>query len=106
MKASNITQIGITRISIKKILRDIVEADDGRVKITAHARKRMRERQIDLLQIYRCLRHGRVTEEPYPTPGGDWKVTMSTSSAGQPVTVVAALKQDNNGNRIIVVTVI
>lgn len=75
-----------------------------RIFFTRHAEERMHERKITRTQIQRCLCHGRIIEGPYRDTYGDWKVTIETLSAGDPIKVVAVLQKDKNGSLILIIT--
>lgn len=80
-------------------------ADSAMVLVMPHAKKRMRERKINLNQIIACLQKGTVTEPAHLTPYGDWKATLMHRSAGDVIQVAAALEARENGDYCIVITV-
>lgn len=64
----------------------------------------MRQRMISRTQVIQCLAKGSITEGPARGTKGNWEMRVEVYSAGQPVTVVAALDNDEIGNQIIVIT--
>jgi len=103
-KDQNVLELDLTPILAKQILKEIVEADDGRVFFARHAEQRMVERGITRKQVLCCMKNGRFAEEPHRGPGGDWKMTLDSVSAGDVITVVAALDYDHERNITIVIT--
>ncbi|MEL4641863.1 DUF4258 domain-containing protein, partial [Acinetobacter baumannii] len=45
--------------------------DTSKIKLTAHAKERMKERCTSMKQIICCFEHGDITEGPYPNTRGD-----------------------------------
>jgi hypothetical protein len=89
--------------NLRRLISDTAK-DSGRVFITSHARKRMRERKITLPQVLDCLRNGLVPE-PATNVHGHWQCTMTRRNAGDEVRVAAALERAEDGDWIAVVTV-
>ena len=93
----------LTKHQAHDLLRRI---EDSRVFITNHAKDRMAERGVTRVQVLRCLKRGTITEGPYQDLAhGSWKLNVEAYTAGDLLTVVAAVNADENGERIIVVTV-
>lgn len=90
--------------NLLRLVREIAQ-DTGKVFITRHAKRRMRERSITPTQVYACLRQGSVSEPAHEDIGGDWKCTLVHRHAGDEVHVAAAVRRDENGDWIAVVTV-
>ena len=91
------------RPQAQAILADLAR-DSGNIIVTHHAQERMDERGITWRQVVRCLEKGTITEGPAPDLKGGWKLTVETISAGDPLAVVAAVTEDAQGNKAIVVT--
>lgn len=93
-------------LSKKKALQVIRElsADSGRVFITRHARDRMLERCVSRPDVMCCLESGQITEGPALEANGAWRCTVNWFRAGSPLTVVAVIDYDDEGNFIVVVT--
>lgn len=101
---ANLLQMDLTAITAARVMADIA-SDSARVFFTRHAEQRMTERRITRTQVLRCLRLGRITEGPYRDISGNWKMTMQVASAGNVITVVAALDwHADTGHYAIVVT--
>jgi len=104
-KDQNVLELDLTPTLAKQILKEIVEADDGRVFFRTHADERMAQRGITRTQVYRCLKCGRFVEEPCRSDRyGNWEMKLEVVSAGDIVSVVAALDYDEDRNIIIVIT--
>jgi hypothetical protein len=76
--------------------------DSGNVKITGHARYRMRDRNITRRHVLSCLRKGRVVEGPYKDVHGCWRCTMVRAVSGKDVSAAVAISFEDEA---IVVTV-
>ena len=71
-----------------------------------HALTRMRERQIDFLDMQRCLRRGNLIKGPYVPPDSltdDWRYDVEAIVDGEWLRVVVELP--DNSPDVIVVTV-
>jgi len=79
--------------------------NDSKVFICPHAKERMIERNITLKQILSCIEKGKISESPYRDIKGDWRCSIEHYTSGNAVTVAVAFKYNNNGERIVVVTV-
>jgi len=62
--------------NLRRLISDTAR-DSGRVFITPHAKKRMRERKITLAQVLDCLRNGLVSEPAHANMQGNWQCTMT-----------------------------
>lgn len=100
----NVLELDLTPATAKRILREIIDADDARVFFTGHAETRMVERGITHKQVLRCLRNGQFAEGPYRGIQGNWEMKLEQISAGDVVSVVAALDYDDDRNITIVIT--
>jgi hypothetical protein len=72
-----------------------------------HALTRMRERQIDFLDMQRCLRAGKVTKGPYVPSDSftdEWRYDVESIVNGEWLRVVVELPDDSPN--VLVVTVI
>jgi hypothetical protein len=104
VKESNVIDFNLTPVRARKLIKGIAE-DSSRVIFTLHAEKRMCQRKITRTQVLRCLTHGRIVEGPAPSIKGNQELKMEVMSAGEIVTVVAALERDNSGNYAVIITV-
>jgi len=75
------------------------------VIFTSHAEKRMCQRKITRTQVLRCLTHGLIVEGPAPSIKGNMEMKLEVMSAGEIITVVAALEKDESGNFAVIITV-
>lgn len=102
-KQRNVVAFDLTPVTAKRLL-NTVASDSGRVFFTPHAELKMRKRHITRTQVLRCLSHGRIVEGPSRDIKGNWSMKLEVCSAGQLVSVVAALDRDTSGEMIIVIT--
>ena len=82
-----------------------IALDSDRVVLTPHAKRRMRERRINMRQVLNCVRHGRIAEPAHLTIYGDWKATVEHQYAGERVSVAVAIECQEDGELAVVVTV-
>ena len=102
-RKTNVLELDLTPVHAKRILEDVAQ-ESGRVYFTNHAEERMIERNITRHQVLRCLKHGNIIEGPCRNINGNWQLSIHVFSAGENITVVAALNKDKSGNYIIVIT--
>ncbi len=89
-----------------RIIRDIAQ-DSSRVILTAHARRRMRERRISMPQVLACLLQGQLQEGPARDTHGNWVCALRWRHAGDYLKAVVAIKHETSaGRKLIVITVI
>ena len=100
----NVLRLNLSAESAQRLVRDIAE-DSSRVKITTHARQRMRERKITMAQVFCCLKNGRISEPPARDVTGNWKFNICVMSAGDLITAAVALDNKGNGNYAVIITV-
>ena len=71
--------------------------DSGNIVLLDHARRQMKARRVDLLQVVRCLQRGAVTEGPYmPTNSrtGYWRCNVSATVDGIRLRVAVEVADD------------
>jgi Domain of unknown function (DUF4258) len=89
---------------VLRMVRKIAQKSEN-VFLVPHAKLRMRQRKISLMQVLLCLRQGCIWEPPHLDIRGDWRLTMHHLIAGDDVKVAVALKRDLNAQLIAVITV-
>lgn len=94
----SVLSLDLTPVTAKRVLREIIDADDARVFFTRHVEIRMVERRITRKQVLRCLRSGQFVEGPHRGVQGNWEKRLEQLSAGNVVNVVAALDCDDGRN--------
>ncbi|MDQ2186884.1 DUF4258 domain-containing protein [Alcaligenaceae bacterium A4P071] len=75
------------------------------VRLLSHAKLRMRQRRITMTQVYACLCQGVIAEPTHQDVRGDWRFTLTHRHAGDIVIVAGAIKKDDNGEWVAVITV-
>ncbi|WP_301951150.1 DUF4258 domain-containing protein [Burkholderia sp. L27(2015)] len=90
--------------NLRRLISDTAK-DSGRVFITPHAKKRMRERRITLLQVLDCLRNGMISEPAHTNLQGNWQCTLTRRNAGDQVSIAAAMERTEDGDWAVVITV-
>lgn len=100
---SNVLVMNLNVATAQQVLREVAE-DSARVFFTDHAEERMQTRCITRVQVLRCLRHGRIVEGPVRDVRGNWALKVEVLSAGDVLTVAAALDHDEHGNLVVVIT--
>lgn len=62
-----------------------------------HARERMREREIDDIDVFRTLRSAVVTDDPVPAEVGEWKCKLVRQMKGtRSIGVVVIILRNGN----------
>lgn len=82
--------------------------EGGRLIFAEHALERMEQRDVSFAQVNQVLRRGEITEGPtYSTRYENWQFRMEALTAGDHVSVVAAIEIQNlMGETIVAITVI
>lgn len=95
------------RLNDRNLRRLISETakDTGRVFLTPHAKRRMRERRINRGQVFDCLLNGVVSESAHENMHGNWQCTLTRLNAGDMISVAAALERADDGDWIIAITI-
>ena len=79
--------------------------DSANIIIVEHARKRMRQRHVLFTQVQQVLLRGKVVEPAHKDIHGCWKCTLRLTVSGDAIAVAAALGEDKNRNKVVVITV-
>jgi hypothetical protein len=96
----------VRRSEAQRVIRELV-ARSERIVAVPHSLTGMRERQIDFLDMQRCLRGGKVTKGPYVPSDSltdEWRYDVEAIVDGERLRVVVELPDDPPN--VIVVTVI
>ena len=78
---------------------------DERVFYSTHAKKRMRERDITFVQILNCLEKGKIEEVVHQNIKGNWQATLGYFTGGDYVKVAACICAKEDGELILIITV-
>lgn len=93
----------LTFIAAKHKLKEFAK-DTSKIKLSAHARLRMKERNITFKQIICCFEHGDIIEGPFPDLRGNTQLNVRVLSAGDTVICTVVIRCTENGDHSIVVT--
>lgn len=96
---------GYTSDHVVQVFQDLA-SDGDRVFPVPHAYQRMELREVTFSQVLRILRRGNLVEGPTLTDERLWRLRYRGDSAGQDISVVVDIDQDQMGDMIAVVTVI
>lgn len=91
-------------MTMLRLIRELARDSDN-VFIGGHARRRMKQRHITRTQVEKCLMKGSISESAHRDARGDWACTLHYQWAGDDVCVAVAIKCDEEGDWIAVVTV-
>lgn len=95
-KPRNLTQFRLTTAVAEKRIREAA-ASSSRVIFGNHARERMREREIDEIDVLRILRAAAVVDDPVPAEVGEWKCKLVRQMKGsRSVGVVAIILRNGS----------
>jgi hypothetical protein len=81
----------MTPAAMLRRIRDLA-AEDGNVRFTVHARRRMAERGILIRQVMSALRLGVIAEGPALNVRGNWQCTLRRLAAGAEIHVAVAIE--------------
>ncbi len=101
----NVILMDLDDVSALKIVKDLAK-DSANVVMTHHNKNRQNKRHVSDMEIIKCLRHGRVVESVHRTSKGNWKLTIQHYLMHRTIRVAVAIDNCDNGNYLIVVTVI
>lgn len=65
--------------------------DTNNIVLTMHCKGRMKERDITMHHILRCLRGGYLSEQPHRNMQGNWQFNMCHVTAGAEVEIGVAI---------------
>ena len=107
-KPLTVIEFPLTEKSAKNIIQDLAKNHAHKIKISKHARERLYERDISLLQIFSILKSNssRFHEEPHQTPYGDWKMNLEGVAAGETIRIPLVLKRHEDDPSVLIITVI
>lgn len=104
-RSGDVVALELSADAARRIVQKLA-AESGRVYVTAHAAKRLKERGITRPQVIECLRKGRITEGPARGTRDHWEMKFERQWCGEIVKVVAALHWDPDlRDNVVVITV-
>jgi len=87
---------------VKELIREL--AKNGEISLSSHARDRMKERGITMMQVLNCLSKGEFLEVAYSHDyGGGYIASLRRMVAGERIKVVVSLKLNK---KLLVITAI
>lgn len=102
---NNVILMKLNDVTALKMVKELAE-DSNNVVMVHHANTRKGQRDVSDLEILKCLRSGRVVESVHRTSHGNWKLTIGHYLMQRNIRVAVALDNGDDGNYLIVVTVI
>ncbi len=88
--------------ALRELVKACVASPDVRVFFAKHARERMAQRIVTIDNVYKVLVGGRYALSDYRTEFAAWTYTAEAQQAR----VVFSLTTDENGNAVIVISVV
>ena len=101
----DVIRMNLNDVTALKMVKELAE-DSHNVVMVHHTKVRKNQRDVSDLEILKCLRNGRVVESVHRTSHGNWKLTIQHFLMQRKIRVAVALDNSEDGNYIIVVTVI
>ncbi len=101
----NVILMNLNDATALKMVKELA-TDSSNVFMAHHATIRKGQRHVSDLEILKCLRNGRVVERVHKTAHGNWKLTIGHFLMQRNIRVAVALDNGDDGNYLIVVTVI
>jgi len=88
-----------------KLIKAIARDKEGMVNVRSHAKKRMKERNVDMLDILCAFRNGRILETPeWDIDHNEWKYKFTGNNVdGDPIAIITNI--DEKKKQIVLVTV-
>ncbi|MFZ4539491.1 DUF4258 domain-containing protein [Propionivibrio sp.] len=106
MKTSTVTPLPLVLNDANFLNRlRLAAADSSRIILVGHSKKRMRERNISMGQVVKCLQKGTISEPAHLTERGEWRAKVSHRNAGDNISVPVVIEEREKGDFCIVVTV-
>lgn len=100
---TNVTHFRLTQAAAEQKIHDLARVT-ANVRLTAHAKERMHERDISATDLYRILRQGTVDVDPELSEKGDWKCKITHLLRGRRTAgVVLAIRKSSDTSAIITV---
>ena len=94
-----------TKSEATRLIKTIARDSKGMVNVRSHAKKRMKERSVDMLDILCAFRNGRVSNEPEWDKGHDeWKYKFTGNNVdGDPIVIITNIYEKKK--QIVLITV-
>ncbi len=102
---NNVILMNLNDATALKMVKELA-TDSSNVFMAHHATIRKGQRHVSDLEILKCLKNGRVVESVHKTAHGNWKLTIGHFLMQRNIRVAVALDNGDDGNYLIVVTVI
>ena len=101
----NVILMNLNDATALKMVKELAK-DSSNVVMVHHANVRKGQRHVSDLEVLKCLRNGRVVESVHRTTHGNWKLTIGHYLMQRNIKIAVALDNGDDGNYLIVVTVI
>ncbi len=87
-----------------RLIKAIARDNKGMVNVRSHAKRRMKERNIDMLDILCAFRNGRIIETPeWDKDHNEWKYKFTGNNVeGDPITIITNINKKNK--QIVLIT--
>ena len=87
-----------------RLIKTIARDKDGMVNVRSHAKKRMKERNVDMLDILCAFRNGKVLDDPkWDKDHNEWKYKFTGNNVeGDPITIITNINEKNK--QIVLIT--
>lgn len=102
-----VNEFPLTEYGARKIIHDLAFNHNERIRWSHHVKHRMVERDITSRQVYILLRsqYFVITEGPFKTPSGDWKLSIKGLAAGSVIELTLAIARHHFDPSLTLVTV-
>ncbi|WP_070967069.1 DUF4258 domain-containing protein [Vibrio sonorensis] len=103
-----VAEFPLTPTTARRIVRDLATSHTGRIKLSKHARQRMKQRDITILQVMNVLksRSNRFQEPPFERPDGNWQMNIEGVASGSTLRIPLVLRRHEDDPTAFVLTLI
>jgi hypothetical protein len=94
-----------TKSEATRLIKAIARDKEGMVNVRSHAKKRMKERNVDMLDVLCAFRNGRILEAPeWDTGHNEWKYKFTGNNVnGEAIAIVTNINKKEK--QIVLITV-
>ena len=88
-----------------RLIKAIARDKDGMINVRSHAKKRMKERNADMLDILCAFRNGRIIEAPeWDADHNEWKYKFTGNKVdGETIAIIVNINE--NKKQLVLITV-
>lgn len=103
-----IAEFPLTPQTAKRIVRDLATNHTSKIRLSKHARERMKLRNITTLQVMNVLKSNsnRFHVPPFEREDGNWEMNIEGVASGDTIRIPLILKRHEDDPSVFVMTLI